>query len=195
MSEQPEGLFGRHDNCDCVIVYDGQVLRGQKGENGRRSKKWVEDKAARIEFVEGVPKPVVNSPEQAAELEKRLTNGEKGGIFESEINLSPTSIWDKIRTFFNGSDNKVSVPNEEIISALKELGFSKVDNSFIKNTDTNLRLSITDQLKVLENKFHAISRSNAPTISADRIRHMPGKNVRMPTEMKNFLRNVSQIAN
>ncbi len=43
MSEQPEGLFRRHDNCDCVIVYDGQVLRGQKGENGRRNKKWVEE--------------------------------------------------------------------------------------------------------------------------------------------------------
>lgn len=84
MSEQPEGLFRRHDNCDCVIVYDGQVLRGQKGENGRRNKKWVEDKAARIEFAESVPKPAVNSPEQVKELEKRLTGGKNGGIISVE---------------------------------------------------------------------------------------------------------------
>ena len=167
MSEQPEGLFRRHDNCDCVIVYDGQVLRGQKGENGRRNKKWVEDKAARIEFTESVPKPVVNSPEQAKELEKQLTSGENGGIIESEINLSPTSIWDKIRAFFSGSDKKANVSNEEIISALQGLGFSKVDESFFKNTDEILRMSITDQLQILESKFHAIGSSNAPTISAN----------------------------
>lgn len=84
MSEQPEGLFRRHDNCDCVIVYDGQVLRGQKGENGRRNKKWVENKAARIEFAESVPKPVVNSPEQAKELEKQLTSGGESAIIEEK---------------------------------------------------------------------------------------------------------------
>lgn len=85
MSEQPEGLFRRHDNCDCVIVYDGQVLRGQKGENGRRKKKWVEDKAARIEFTESVPKPVVNSPEQAKVLENELMLASKPGKDDNAI--------------------------------------------------------------------------------------------------------------
>lgn len=42
MKDQPQGIFRRHDNCDCTVIYDGQVLRGQVGNNGRRSKKWVE---------------------------------------------------------------------------------------------------------------------------------------------------------
>lgn len=42
MKDQPQGIFRRHDNCDCTVIYDGQVLRGQAGNNGKRSKKWVE---------------------------------------------------------------------------------------------------------------------------------------------------------
>lgn len=42
MKDQPQGIFRRHDNCDCTIIYDGQVLRGQTGAEGKRGKKWVE---------------------------------------------------------------------------------------------------------------------------------------------------------
>lgn len=42
IGDQPEDIFRRHDNCDCTIIYDGQVLRGQTGAEGKRGKKWVE---------------------------------------------------------------------------------------------------------------------------------------------------------
>jgi len=85
MSEQPEGLFGRHDNCDCTIVYDGQVLRGQPGENGRRGRKWAEDKPK----VEYAPPRKLSRAEaeklQAENLPKRLTGGGNGGIISINI--------------------------------------------------------------------------------------------------------------
>nr|MCR5016240.1 hypothetical protein [Ruminococcus sp.] len=40
--DQPDGIFRRHDNCDCTIIYDGQVLRGKQNTNGSRSKTWEE---------------------------------------------------------------------------------------------------------------------------------------------------------
>ena len=40
--DQPDGIFRRHDNCDCTIIYDGQVLRGKQNANGSRSKTWEE---------------------------------------------------------------------------------------------------------------------------------------------------------
>lgn len=39
---QPDGIFRRHDNCDCTIIYDGQVLRGKQNADGSRSKTWEE---------------------------------------------------------------------------------------------------------------------------------------------------------
>ena len=40
--DQPDGIFRRHDNCDCTIIYDGQVLRGKQNAYGSRSKTWEE---------------------------------------------------------------------------------------------------------------------------------------------------------
>ena len=82
MQEQPEGLFRRHDNCDCTIVYDGQVLRGQSGVNGRRGRRWVEEKPK----AEYTPPKRFSHDEaeklQAELLPKRLTGGGNGGIIE-----------------------------------------------------------------------------------------------------------------
>lgn len=60
MKDQPQGIFRRHDNCDCTVIYDGQVLRGQVGNNGRRSKKWVE-----VPKDAGAAEPVRLNKEQA----------------------------------------------------------------------------------------------------------------------------------
>jgi len=83
MQEQPEGLFRRHDNCDCTIVYDGQVLRGQSGVNGRRGRRWVEEKPK----VEYTPPKRFSHDEaeklQAGKMPKRLTNGADSGIISS----------------------------------------------------------------------------------------------------------------
>lgn len=65
MKDQPQGIFRRHDNCDCTIIYDGQVLRGQAGDNGRRSKKWAE-----VPKDAGAAEPVRLNKEQAQKLEQ-----------------------------------------------------------------------------------------------------------------------------
>ena len=80
MQDQPEGLFSRHDNCGCTIIYDGQVLRGQIGENGRRGRRWAEQPPK-----VGYQKPTVLSRSeaerlQAEKLPKRLTGSENSGI-------------------------------------------------------------------------------------------------------------------
>ena len=78
MKDQPQGIFRRHDNCDCTVIYDGQVLRGQAGNNGKRSKKWVE-----------VPKNAgaVAAPRLSQEQAKQL-NDSKVKINKSSIDNS-----------------------------------------------------------------------------------------------------------
>lgn len=87
MRHQPPDLFGRHDNCDCIIVYDGQVLRGQLGENGRRGRRWVENKPK----VEYTPPKRFSHEEaeklQAGKMPKRLTNGADSGIIGENSKL------------------------------------------------------------------------------------------------------------
>ena len=95
MQEQPEGLFRRHDNCDCTIVYDGQVLRGQPGENGRRGRRWVEEKPK----AEYTPPRKLSRTEadklRAENLPKRLTNGADSG----KINIK-----EPLSSFLNSSE-------------------------------------------------------------------------------------------
>ena len=81
MREQPKDLFRRHDNCECVIIYDEKVLRGAVGANGRRGKKWTDsgERAERIKFAES-QKPTVFSHDEAEKLQaellpRRLTGG------------------------------------------------------------------------------------------------------------------------
>ncbi len=65
--EQPDGIFRRHDNCDCTIIYDGQVLRGKQNANGSRSKTWEELPNANAADYE----PTTFTQEQAKELERQ----------------------------------------------------------------------------------------------------------------------------
>lgn len=66
MKDQPQGIFRRHDNCDCTVIYDGQVLRGQAGDNGKRSKKWVE-----VPKNAGAAAPTRLTQEQALKIENK----------------------------------------------------------------------------------------------------------------------------
>lgn len=79
---QPEGIFRRHDNCDCTIIYDGQVLRGQLNLDGvTRNTTWQQIGDVPAEY-----EPTSFTQEQAKELERQnlqrfrgLTNGENSG--------------------------------------------------------------------------------------------------------------------
>lgn len=69
--DEPEGVFRRHDNCNCTIIYDSQVLRGAVGEDGRRTKTWEEVNPEKVRGFE----PDVNTPEQAKEIEETALQG------------------------------------------------------------------------------------------------------------------------
>ena len=69
--DEPEGVFRRHDNCNCTIIYDTQVLRGAVGEDGRRTKTWEEVNPEKVRGFE----PDVNTPEQAKALEETALQG------------------------------------------------------------------------------------------------------------------------
>ncbi len=69
--EQPEDIFRRHDNCNCVIIYDTQVLRGKQTDNGGRSKTWEEIDPDSIVGTQ----PEILSQEQAENLQNSALQG------------------------------------------------------------------------------------------------------------------------
>ena len=93
MGDQPDGIFRRHDNCDCTIIYDRQVLRGKYNTDGvTRGKTWTERGEVPAEY-----EPTSFTQEQAKELERRnlaqirglkinnssIDNGRGSGIISS----------------------------------------------------------------------------------------------------------------
>lgn len=81
MGTQPEGVFRRHDSCECTILYDGTTLKGQLDEDGKRTKKWEE--VAEFASV----RPTVLTPEQADEVERNAR-----ARFSSLTNRKPSDI-------------------------------------------------------------------------------------------------------
>ena len=89
---QPSDIFRRHDNYDCTIIYDGQVLRGKKNADGSRSKTWEE-----VPDADGKYEPKVLSETDARAAEQRnlqqyrgvkinnssIDNGGRSGIIEA----------------------------------------------------------------------------------------------------------------
>ena len=78
--EQPDDIFRRHDNCDCTVIYDGQVLRGKQNADGSRSKTWEE-----IPNADSSYNPAVLSPEEAERLQAKnkpiiLTSNDNNAI-------------------------------------------------------------------------------------------------------------------
>lgn len=97
MGDQPDGIFRRHDNCDCTIIYDGQVLRGKQNANGSRSKTWEE--LPNVNAADYVP-PTLSEAEGRAIEQRNLAqirglkinnssidNSSGNGIIKLSINL------------------------------------------------------------------------------------------------------------
>lgn len=63
---QPSDIFRRHDNCDCTIIYDRQVLRGKQNADGSRSRTWEE-----VPDADGSYEPRVFSQTDARTVEQR----------------------------------------------------------------------------------------------------------------------------
>lgn len=109
--EQPDGIFRRHDNCDCVIIYDNQVLRGRKTSSGR-SKTWEEVKPEDV-LAEGFSPKVFSRSEAAALQERmlgRLTLAGKRDI----INLDSIEL-------FNGSEKITANTKTDLDKALEPI--------------------------------------------------------------------------
>ena len=157
----PKEVFARHDNCTCSVTY------GTKG--GARQHVWTKAKWE----VTPVQEPHRMTAEEAAakggfDKPKRLTGGANGGIINDEQRSKVVTIWDKIKSFFGATPLPPDITDEEISQALSDIGFARVDNSFFTRVNRDLRLSVVDQLKILEDRFHAIENSISPTIAADR---------------------------
>lgn len=134
MQDQPEGLFSRHDNCGCTIIYDGQVLRGQIGANGRRGRRWVEQ-PPKVEY----QKPTVLSRSeaerlQAEKLPRRLTGGSERAIIVSGAisgGLNPDS--EKAQEHAEKYYESVRHMKTDVRRIANNTGFSEEDVQKIKN--------------------------------------------------------------
>lgn len=134
--DQPDGIFRRHDNCDCTIIYDGQVLRGKQNADGSRSKTWEElPNANAADYV-----PPTLSEAEGRTIEQRnlaqvrglkinnssIDNGRGSGIIESRSIAS--------RNLPNGLRTAPShiLTEAEIESLKKDIASIEADESVFK---------------------------------------------------------------
>ena len=98
--EQPDGIFRRHDNCNCTIIYDGQTMRGKFNSDGTRSKTWEEIPDAEADF-----SPTVLSKAEAEKIERRNL-GNFRGLYIDKSAESDIIKTDKVdyRRFSNGEE-------------------------------------------------------------------------------------------
>lgn len=159
--EEPDDIYRRHDNCDCTVTFEN----GRKRQDVWSKREW----EAPFEDA-GAGEPVVLTEEQAEKIqaEHGLTIMPKDGKINSEEEFQFHGVWGKIKSFFSGIFTPADISDVEITEALTKLGFSRVDSSFLKNTDKELRLSMVDQLKTLDDKFHVIEKTTKITIDAAR---------------------------
>ncbi len=123
--DQPDGIFRRHDNCDCTIIYDGQVLRGKYNSDGTtRGKTWAERGEVPAEY-----NPLVLTQEEAKEIERRnlaqirgLTSGGNSGKMESKGIIEDSKISD----FF-------LKPNAKHSQDFFGVGYSSDDSELLRN--------------------------------------------------------------
>lgn len=128
MREQPEGFWGKHDNCSCMIIYDGKVLRGQLGANGRRGRRWVEE-PPKVEYTP--PKRFSHDEAeklQAELLPRRLTNGLESDRIYSDGNGEPILITDeaiasvpKLNVFSDETNERIQKESRHILETAKDL--------------------------------------------------------------------------
>lgn len=134
--DQPDGIFRRHDNCDCTIIYDGQVLRGKQNADGSRSKTWDELPNANAADYTA---PTLSEAEGRAVEQRNLAqirglninnssidNGRESGIIESRSIAS--------RNLPNGLRTAPShiLTEAEIESLKKDIASIEADESVFK---------------------------------------------------------------
>jgi len=139
MKDQPQGIFRRHDNCDCTVIYDGQVLRGQTGNNGKRSKKWVE-----------VPKDAgaAAAPRLSQEQARKLTDDKVSEVKSKISNPSEMTIKQNTESQYY---RPVLLDHNSGISINREYEFSAYK---VENTHNNVYVS--ENVDIKPKKLHQI---------------------------------------
>lgn len=135
--EQPEDIFRRHDNCNCTIIYDTQVLRGSRTEDGGRSKTWEEVDPSDVEQ----NLPTVLSQEQAENLQNTalqgLTLAGRRDIIEvNKYDFNPLSASSVVPILRKESESWISTLTSEEIRAIqkytKNVGDPKNDKFYAR---------------------------------------------------------------
>ena len=170
MQEQPEGLFRRHDNCDCTIVYDGQVLRGQSGVNGRRGRKWVEEK----------PKAEYTPPRKLSRAEAEKLQGEKAPKRLTDWNSKP------------GKDDNAIADMQYINSqAFADKFKGKYANEDVEKAVVNAcRQLVKNRNGTFYEEAFFIDANTGKTVSYVKSKQKNG--VKMPKDLKKYLTNARE---
>jgi hypothetical protein len=176
---EPKDVYRRHDNCTCTVTYESGRVRQNVWSKQTWSKEQEREylrlrdelKAKKMTAAPDVKKPVRLSEKEVQAIINKvggLTFGEQNGIINDEQRSKIVTVWDKIKSFFGATPLPPDITDEEVSQALTEIGFSNVDDSFFTRVDRDMRLSVVDQLKILEDRFHAVGNSVSATIAADK---------------------------
>lgn len=124
----PDDIFRRHDNCTCTVTYEC----GRQRQDVWSKKTWEasEDELKARKEAEAASKPVVNSKEQAKELEARVLDKSKNNGIIKNIELSD------IASSIQGGKIKEEVA-QAIFDTLNELDAQKLfDDVVVIKTDS-----------------------------------------------------------
>lgn len=127
--EQPDGIFRRHDNCNCTIIYDGQTMRGKFNSDGTRSKTWEEIPNAEADF-----SPTVLSEAEAEKIEQRNLGNFRGLYIDKSAEKDIIKIEDCNKKIKESKQNEHREGHKRWIEeSLKNIEKGNNPNSFIYN--------------------------------------------------------------
>ncbi|MCR5706896.1 MAG: hypothetical protein K6G82_01320 [Ruminococcus sp.] len=142
--DQPDGIFRRHDNCDCTIIYDGQVLRGKYNSDGTtRGKTWAERGEVPAEY-----NPLVLTQEEAKEIERRNLAQIRG------LKINNSSIDNSSGNGIIESERRISIRNVDTHGLRNESPLTQTQISQVKNYAVKLGMP-PDQIRYGEHYYTA----------------------------------------
>ncbi len=142
--DQPDGIFRRHDNCDCTIIYDGQVLRGKQNADGSRSKTWEElPNANAADYV-----PPTLSEAEGRAIEQRNLAQIRG------LKINNSSIDNSSGNGIIESERRISIRNVDTHGLRNESPLTQTQISQVKNYAVKLGMP-PDQIRYGEHYYTA----------------------------------------
>lgn len=136
--DQPDGVFRRHDSCNCTIIYDTQVMRGKLDENGKRSKTWEEVDPVKV--MAEAWEPVRFSQSEAENLQNSLLAGltkpGQGDIMNTGRKMAAPLQAPPDFSLYEIKDDPTAVSKmKTIMSETLGIDSGKIDLTGIKNAE------------------------------------------------------------